>query len=90
MPNLYQKALLTTYANGEYAYLLDMKTPHDFELKVSQLDDKLLQFMLIQLGQEDDSKAEFQDILLALGSLEKVLDALKNHGSRGSYGTKKA
>jgi hypothetical protein len=88
MPNLYQQALLKAYANGEYAYLLDMKTPHDFELKVSQLDDTLLQFMLIQLGQEDDTNTDMKDVLLALQSLEKVLESLRNHGARGSYGTK--
>jgi hypothetical protein len=78
MPNLYQEALIKSYANGSYSYLLNEQTPDQFERKVSEIDDVLLQFMLIQLGYEDDTDADPKDIALALQSLKHILTAIQS------------
>lgn len=67
--NAYQKAALRTYANGDYAYLIDKL---DLDIYKDALGDTLLKFILIELSTGEGC----EDVDDAMNRMEQARDDL--------------
>lgn len=79
--NDFQRAVLKTFAHGEFSHLADLTSQAEFDREVANCGDGLLRFLLVELSTSEDCTTGEEAagrIETAIRDLSDVLDAVQD------------